>query len=274
MASAERRTVAQQAVARGLSRRRACALVGLARRCYAARPAGRRPAVDAPIVAALLARVARHPGWGFWKYYYRLRKDGVVVNHKRLWRLYRIQRLQVGWRRKKRRLPQRVKQPLLVPAGPNQCWSLDFSSDALTDGRRFRTRNVVEDWNREVLGSEGDFSLPAGRVVRRLEALVERHGPPQRLRVDNGPELISQVLQQWCRRQGIVLQWIQPASPTQNAYIERFNGSFRRDLLNAYLFAPLQQVREHCRLWQYDYNHLRPHQALNFMTPTEFRQAA
>jgi putative transposase len=125
-----------------------------------------------------------------------------------------------------------------------------------------------------VLGIEVDFSLPAGRVVRRLEALVERHGPPQRLRVDNGPELISQVLQQWGRRQGIVLQWIQPASPTQNAYIERFNGSFRRELLNAYLFATLQQVREHCRLWQYDYNHLRPHQALNFMTPTEFRQAA
>jgi len=261
-------------VAGGLSRRRACALVGLARRCYAARPASRRPAADAPVLAALLALVKRHPGWGFWKYYYRLRKDGVVVNHKRLWRLYRTQRLQVGRRRKKRRVPARVKQPLAVPAGSNQCWSLDFMSDALTDGRRFRTLNVVEDWNREVLGIEVDFSLPAARVVRLLTQLVERHGAPQRLRVDNGPELISQALQDWCSSQGVVLQWIQPASPTQNAYVERFNGSFRRELLNGYLFATLQQVREHCRLWQYDYNHLRPHQALNFMTPTEFRQAA
>lgn len=274
MAPAERRAVAEQAVAGGLSRRRACALVGLARRCYVAQPATRRPAADAPVVTALLALVRRHPGWGFWKYYYRLRKDGMAVNHKRLWRLYQAQRLQLGQRRKKRRLPERVKQPLHVPAEPNQCWSLDFMSDALTDGRRFRTLNVVEDWNREVLGIEVDFSLPAARVVRLLTQLVARHGPPRQLRVDNGPELISQALQDWCRTQGITLHWIQPASPTQNAYIERFNGSFRRELLNGYLFTTLQQVREHCRLWQYDYNHLRPHQALNFMTPAEFRQAA
>lgn len=274
MAPAQRRVVAQQAVARGLSQRRACALVGLARRCYAPPAASARPVLDAPVLTALLALVARHPGWGFGKYYYRLRKDGLLLNHKRLWRLYQAQRLQVGRRRKKRRLPDRVKQPLTVPEAPNQCWSMDFMSDALTDGRRFRTLNVVEDWNREVLGIEVDFSLPAARVVRLLTQLIERHGRPQRLRVDNGPELISHVLQDWCRQQGIDLHWIQPASPTQNAFIERFNGSMRRELLNGYLFATLQQVREHCRLWQYDYNHLRPHQALHFMTPMEVRQAA
>ncbi|WP_201987739.1 IS3 family transposase, partial [Hymenobacter rubidus] len=231
------------------------------------------PANDV-VVAALLAVVKRHAGWGFWKYHYRLRKDGLLVNHKRLWRLYQAHQLQLNRRRKKRRLPERIKQPLTVPEHPNQCWSMDFMSDALTDGRRFRTLNVVEDWNREVLGIEVDFSLPAARIVRLLAQLVERHGLPARLRVDNGPELISHLLQDWCSQQGIVLHWIQPASPTQNAYVERFNGSFRRELLNGYLFATLQQVREHCRLWQYDYNHLRPHQALNFMTPTEFRQAA
>lgn len=278
MAPAQRRAVAQQAVARGLSQRRACALVGLARASYAT-PPGRgdqhtSAASDAVVVAALLAVVKRHAGWGFWKYHYRLRKDGLIVNHKRLWRLYQAQQLQLNRRRKKRRVPERIKQPLTVPEQPNQCWSMDFMSDALTDGRRFRTLNVVEDWNREVLGIEVDFSLPAARVVRLLTQLVERHGPPARLRVDNGPELISHVLQEWCGQQGIVLHWIQPASPTQNAYVERFNGSFRRELLNGYLFATLQQVREHCRLWQYDYNHLRPHQALDFMTPTEFRQAA
>ncbi|GAA4389654.1 hypothetical protein GCM10023186_37130 [Hymenobacter koreensis] len=149
---------------------------------------------------------------------------------------------------------------------------MDFMSDALTDGRRFRTLNVVEDWNREVLGIEVDFSLPAARVVRLLTQLVEQHGPPAQLRVDNGPEFISQALQGWGQAQGVVLHWIQLASPTQNAFVERFNGSMRRELLDGYLFATLQQARDHCRLWQY--NHLRPHQALNFMTPIEFRQAA
>ena len=284
-APAQRRQVAHLAVARGLSQRRACALAGLARAGYAAPAGGEvgalKPA-DAPLAARLRALVKRHPGWGFWKYHHRLRKDGaldeegnrLVINHKRLWRIYRALRLQLGLRRKKRRLPERVKRPLEQPAAPNLCWSLDFMSDALTDGRRFRTLNVVEDWNRELLGIEVDFSLPAARVVRLLAQLVDRHGPPARLRVDNGPELISHALQDWCAGHGVDLHWIQPASPTQNAYIERFNGSFRRELLNNYLFATLRQVREHCQLWQYDYNHLRPHEALNFMTPIEFRQAA
>ena len=122
--------------------------------------------------------------------------------------------LQLGKRRKKKRLPERVKRPLEVPVQPDVCWSLDLMSDALTDGRRFRTLNVVEDWNREVLGIEVDFSLPATRVVALLTTLVSRYGPPARLRVDNGPELISQVLQTWCQDQHIELRWIQPASPT------------------------------------------------------------
>ena len=180
----------------------------------------------------------------------------------------------MGKRRKKKRLPERIKRPLEVPAQPNVCWSLDFRRDALTDGRRFRTLNVVEDWNREVLGIKVGFSLPATRVVALLTQLVGRHDVSACIQVDNGPELISQVLQTWGQGQGIDLHWIQPASPTQNVYIERFNGFFRRELLNAYLFTSLCQVREQCLSWQYDYNHLRPHEALNFLTPIEFRQAA
>lgn len=225
--------MAQQAVARGLSRRRACTLVGLARDSYDVPPGRgdhrRRQAADEALVAALLALVKRHPGWGFWKYHHRLRKDGLLVNHKRLWRLYQAQRLQLSRRRKKRRLPERVQQPLQVPQEPNQCWSMDFMSDALTDGRRFRTLNVIEDWNREVLGIEVDFSLPAARVVRLLTQLVERHGPPRRLRVDNGPELISQALQEWCPSQGIACTGFnRPAprrTPTWNASTARFAAS-------------------------------------------------
>ncbi|MGI4870993.1 MAG: DDE-type integrase/transposase/recombinase [Janthinobacterium lividum] len=127
-----------------------------------------------------------------------------------------------------------------MPTQPNACWSLDFRSDALSDGCRFRTLNVVEDWNREILGMEVDFPLPAARVVALLTCLVSRPGVPARIRVDNGPELISHVLQTWCQDQGIDWHWIQPASPTQNAYIERFNGSFRREPLNATLFTSLR----------------------------------
>ena len=172
--------------------------MGLARASYAAPPGGGRGGLqpaDADLVSRLRALVKRHGGWGFWKYHYRLRKLGVRVNHKRLWRIYQTISLQLGKRRKKKHLPERVKRPLEVPAQPNVCWSLDFMRDALTDGRRFRTLNVVEDWNREVLGIEVDFSLPATRVVALLTTLVSRYGAPARIRVDNGPELISQVLQ-------------------------------------------------------------------------------
>ncbi len=275
MAPAARRQAAHQLVAQGLSQRRACQVTGLARGGYGSGGKNAKQAgADEPVQQALQALVARHPGWGFWKYHHRLRKNGVLVNHKRLWRLYQALGLQLGKRRKKRRLPERLKQPLQVPAEPNGCWSLDFTSDALTDGRRFRTLNVINDFNRQVLGIEVDFSLPATRVVRLLARLVEQHGRPEKLRCDNGPEFISAVLGEWCEAHHIELHWIQPGKPTQNAYVERFNGSFRRELLDAYLFTTLRQVRHLLAEWMHDYNALRPHQALGFLTPMEFKQVA
>ena len=222
---------------------------------------------------ALQALVERHWSWGFWKYHRRLRKNGVLVNHKRLWRRYRALGLQLGKRRKKHRLPDRLKQPLPVPAGPNGCWSLDFASDALTDGRCFRARNVIDDFNRQALGIEVDFSLPAPRVMRLLAQLVAQHGRPEKLRCGNGPEFTGAVLGEWCGTQGIILQWIQPGKTTQNAYVERFNGPFRREVLDAYLFTALRQARRLLTEWMHDYNALRPHQALGFLTPMEFKQA-
>lgn len=267
--------MAQQLVSHGLSQRRACQVVRLARSSYGSGgQAAAQLVADAPVMTALQVLVARHPGGGFWKYYYRLRKNGLVINHKRLWRIYQALGLQLGKRRQKRRLPARLKQPLQVPASPNVCWSLDFTSDALTDGRRFRTLHVIDDFNREVLGIEVDFSLPAVRVVRLLAPLVMQHGRPATWRCDKGPELISSALSEWCEDQKITLQWIQPGKPTQNAYVERFNGSFRREVLDAYLFTSLQQVRRLLPEWRSDYNTLRPHQALNFLTPLEAKQAA
>ncbi|MGI4742435.1 MAG: DDE-type integrase/transposase/recombinase [Janthinobacterium lividum] len=172
---------------------------------------------------ALRVVVGQHGGWGFWKLHHRLRKNGLRINHKRTLRIYRTMALNLPCRRTKR-LPAPVKQPLAVPTSANIYWSLDFTSDVLTDDRRFRTLNVLDDYNRQLLGVEVDFSLPAARVVQVLTRLVECQGRPTQLRTDNGPEFISARLSEWCEKQGIVLHLIQPSKPTQNAYIERFNG--------------------------------------------------
>ncbi len=164
-------------------------------------------------------------------------------------------------------------KPLPKATTFNQVWSLDFISDALRDGRRFRTLNVLDDYNREALGVEVDYSLPAKRVIRFLEQLLESYGKPDCLRCDNGPEFISTALTEWCEAKEIRLHWIQPGKPTQNAFIERFNGSFRREVLNAYLFRNLAQVRQVVENWLKVYNTERPHQALGFMTPIDFKQA-
>lgn len=255
-------------VAHGLSIRQACALAGLARRRYAVTDNARSPA-DTALLGQLQQLVERHPGWGFWKHYHRLRKDGVVVNHKRLWRLYQHAGLQLPQRRK-RALPEREPQPLPVAEQANACWSLDFISDALTDGRRFRVLNVLDDFSRRLLGQDIDFSLPARRVIQLLDRLVEAHGRPQQLHYDNGPEFIAHELRDWCAAQAVHLHWIDPGKPTQNAFVERFHRSFRGEVLDAELFPSLRHVRQRCADWQHDYNTLRPHQALNFLTPTEF----
>ncbi|MBO2013053.1 IS3 family transposase [Siccationidurans soli] len=250
-------------MSKGWSQRRACALVGLARSSYHPVAHGRN---DEPVQEALWALSGRHPGWGFWKLHHRLRKNGLVITHKRTLGIYRALVLNLP-RRLKKRVPARVKQPLTVPAPVNMCWSLDFTSDVLTDGRRFRPLNVLDDYNRELLGVEIDFSLPAARVVQVLTRIVECHGCPAQLRTDNGPEFSSAKLSEWCEQQGIALHRIQPGKPMQNAYIERFNGSFRCELLDAHLFCPLAHVRQLVDEWMLDYNTQRPHQALHFRTP-------
>lgn len=254
-----------------ISQRKACGWVGLSRNALA------EPAVIKQKDKVLSSRIEqlarRHKHWGVLKIYRWLRKQGELVNHKRVRRLYRS--LGLSLRRKtKKRLPDAVRQPLAKATACNQCWSLDFTSDNLTGGRKFRTLNVVDDYNREALGIEIDYSLPARRVTRLLDQLVERYGKPERLRSDNGPEFISQAMQDWCNHQCIELCWIEPGKPTQNAYIERFNGTFRREVLDAHIFTSIRQVRQTVDAWLVEYNTERPHQALQFMTPVEYRQVA
>ena len=147
---------------------------------------------------------------------------------------------------------------------------MDFMSDSLVDGRRFRLLNIIDDYNRESLWIEVDTSLPALRVIRVLERLLELRSKPNRIRVDNGPEFISDRLGNWCEERQILLQFIQPGKPTQNGFVERNNGSLRKELLNAYHFFSLQEVRMMAEEWQQDYNHERPHDSLGNVPPIEF----
>ncbi len=175
-------------------------------------------------------------------------------------------------RRAKKRLPDRVKQPLIKAAAPNETWSIDFMSDSLVDGRKFRLLNVIDDFNRESLAIEVDTSLPALRVIRVLDTLIKQKRKPAVIRSDNGPEFISHRLQEWCEDNNIKMQYIQPGRPMQNAYIERKNGSIRRELLNAYLFYSLAEVRAMSSEWRMDYNTERPHKSLGYLSPVAFTQ--
>lgn len=221
------------------------------------------------MIEALLELVERHPTIGFWKCYYRLRRKGFTCNHKRLYRVYTLMKLNVR-RKARRRIPQRIKQPLLVPQAANQGWSMDFMCDSLVDGRRFRLLNIIDDFNRESIAIEVDTSLPALRVIRVLERLIESRQMPQYIRVDNGPEFISDRLQSWCEDRKIDLKFIQPGKPMQNGFVERNNGSLRKELLDAYLFYTLNEVRIMAEEWQQDYNHERPHDALGNVPPVFF----
>jgi len=173
-------------------------------------------------------------------------------------------------RKPKKRLPARTAQALAVPGRANQTWSLDFMSDSLSNGRTFRTLNVIDDFNREALWIEVDTSLPAERVVRVLEQLLFWRSKPIHIRMDNGPELISQRLESWAKDKHIDLLHIQPGKPAQNAYIERFNRTYREDVLDAYLFDDLEEVRTITEHWLEDYNTIRPHEALQGISPRQF----
>ena len=182
---------------------------------------------------------------------YLRKQEGHVWNHKRIRRVYRTLSLHLK-RKPKKRLPARVAQTLAMPEQRNQTWSLDFMSDSLSNGRAFRTLNVIDDFNREALWIEVDTSLPAERVVRVLEQLLDWQGKPARIRMDNGPELISLRLESWAQQKQIELLHIQPGKPAQNAYIERFNRTYREEVLDAYLFDNLQEVRYITERWLED----------------------
>ena len=248
------------------SLRQACVLFGISTSVYYYQ-AKRKD--DTEVIEQLSALADMHPQWGFWMMYHRLRMMRFRWNHKRVYRIYTMMRLNLRNKRKKR-LPARVKAPLLRPIAPNVTWSLDFMHDSLASGKTIRTLNIIDDFNREALSISIDTSLLSGRVIRELNKLVEWRGKPDKVRSDNGPELISSAIAEWGKDVGVDWEYIQPGKPTQNSLIERFNRTFRQDVLGSFLFEDLKQVRQYANAWLWMYNNERPHSSLGYLTPVEF----
>jgi putative transposase len=243
----------------------ACRAFEISEACYRYRP--KLSDENAEIADWLVRLTATHRVWGFGLCFLYLRNiKSFSWNHKRVYRIYR--ELELNLRIKPRKRLKRDKpEALSVPDVSNQTWSMDFMADQLADGRSFRTLNVIDDFNREGLGIEVDFSLPAARVVRALDQIIEWRGKPAGIRVDNGPEYVSGTLMIWAEKRGITIRFIEPGKPQQNAYVERYNRTVRAEWLGQYIFETIEEAQEHATEWLWTYNNERPNMAIGGITP-------
>lgn len=251
---------------RGLPLARACRYFGEHRTLLRYVP---RRVPPADLCARLRELAVAKPRWGSPRLTWRLRREGWVVNHKRIERLVREERLLVGRRpRRKRAAVTRVPTP--VPSRPNERWSMDFLLDTLADGRPYRIWALVDDATREAPLVLVDRSLPAARVVEALDTLVLVRGRPRAIVCDNGPEFVSLALDQWACQHGIHLDFIRPGRPVENCFIESFNGKLRDECLNQYHFATLHEAQQRIETWRQEYQTERPHKGLGQRTPAEY----
>jgi putative transposase len=251
----------------GLSQRRACGLVGITRRSFR-----RVASVDRnrELRERLRELAEERRRWGSPMLYLVLRREGWLVNHKRVERLYREEGLSLRRRRRRKRLSH-LRIVRQAPEAANQLWSMDFVSDTLAGGRRLRALTVLDEWSRESLAIEVDASLTGARVTRVLQRLrVIRGGLPPVIQTDNGPEFTSRALDRWAYECGVRIQFIEPGKPIQNAFIESFNGRLRDECLNEQVFVSLDDARRKIEAWRQDYNRVRPHSALGNRIPEEF----
>lgn len=249
-----------------LSERRACVIVGLCRNSYRYQA---KPKNDAEIRSRLRELAEQRRKFGAPRLHTMLHREGHLINHKRTERLYREEDLSLRLKKRKKRKSQ-LRVVMDRPERINQHWSMDFVSDSLYSGRRFRVLTVVDDLSRECPVLEVDHSLTGQRVSRILDRISMTRGLPEVITVDNGPEFISKALDLWAYENNVKLRFIQPGKPVQNAYIESFNGKFRDECLNDNVFVSLNSARKIIEIWRQDYNSERPHSSLNDMTPEEF----
>jgi putative transposase len=249
-----------------ISIRRACKLVSISRSVHGYHPKAKH---DDQIIDVLSQLSGEYPRFGFPKLFQLMRRQGHPWNHKRVARIYKSMKLNLR-RKGKRRIPTRHPLPLQVSIKPCMCWSIDFMSDSLWDGRKFRVFNIIDDYNRQALWIEASLSLPAVRIIRVLDQVIEIYGKPDKLRMDNGPEFVSLAFSEWCKEKGIQMEYIKPGKPMQNGFIERFNGTFRNEILDLYVFDNIDQVMDISWNWLKIYNEIRPHEGLDNLTPIEY----
>ena len=250
-----------------MSINRTCSLVDLSRllRHY------KSQRDDTEVIDQLNELAELLPTRGLDEYVGRIRAEGFQWNRKGIYRVYKLLKLEKR-RKKKKRLPNRNLEPLQSPIAPRVCWSMDFMNGVLENGRRIRVLNIIEDFYRGALWVDAQYSYPSEFVIRGLQHLEIERGLPKKIRIDSGPEFISDKLKDFCIGKCILLENIKPGTPTQNAYIERFNRHFREDVLDAYIFGSLSQVNIICGKWKDDYNDHHPHKPLGKISPRVFEE--
>jgi putative transposase len=233
----------------------------------------RTSATNVAVLARLQAHAAVRARFGYRRRHILLEREGLIVNHKRVHRIYRAAGLQVR-RRRRKRLTRAERVPLPTPGQRLERWSMDFTVDTLADGRGFRTLNIVDDFTRECVAIEVDRSLPGLRVARVLDRLYAAIGLPQCIVVDNGPEFAGRTLDAWAYARSVTLRFIRPGKPIENAYVESFNGKFRDECLNEHWLVSLADAKAAIETWRVDYNTVRPHSSLDGATPEQFAKIA
>ena len=250
----------------GVSLQRACRLLELNRSSYYYRGHRRD---DRGVRQRLKELAAARVRFGYRRLHVLLRREGWVVNHKRIYRIYNEENLAVRTKAR-RKIASRARLPLRAATRPNEQWSMDFIHDRLEDGRSVRVLSIVDNFSRECLMLEADRSLNGERVAACLDQVAAERGYPQSIRVDNGTEFYSQAMDRWAYRHGVGLEFIRPGKPTENGFIESFHGKLRDECLNVHLFFGLEDARQKLEDWRRDYNTVRPHRSLGQMSPTEF----
>jgi putative transposase len=268
MPGARRIAVSYTVESFGLSIRRSCRLVGMWRATYAYQSKGK----DDEVLRSRLRELAeQRRRFGCPRLHVMLKRDGLVINHKRTERIYREEGLSLRLKkRKKKAAVLRVMLPLAEHA--NQRWSMDFAADSTLARRGFRVLAIVDDYSRECPAIEVDSSIPGARVVDVLERLAEIRGLPEVITVDNGPEFTGKTLDEWAYRRGIKLNFIRPGKPVENAYAESFIGRLRDECLNENWFSSVKEARDIIETWRMDYNEVRPHSSLDNLSPREFME--